>query len=138
MSGAGRQSSGSRSATHARYCATVAPCASSSPANASATSRSLAELLGHASSLGALPLAEAAVQASERCDDALHAALAWGEVAWLAIVRRDFDRAQKLASALAAKLGSASILGYSRAHDAENNYELVFHKTVKARKNAKR
>lgn len=51
---------------------------------------------------------------------------------------RDFDRAQKLASALAAKLGSASILGYSRAHDAENNYELVFHKTVKARKNAKR
>ena len=42
---------------------------------------------------GALPLAEAAVQASERCDDALHAALAWGEVAWLAIVRRDFERA---------------------------------------------
>lgn len=43
---------------------------------------------------GALPLAEAAVQASERCDDALHAALAWGEVAWLAIIRRDFECAQ--------------------------------------------
>ncbi len=42
----------------------------------------------------ALPLAEAAVQASERCDDALHAALSWGELAWLAIVRRDFERAQ--------------------------------------------
>jgi hypothetical protein len=43
---------------------------------------------------GALPLAEAAVQVSERSDDALHAALGWGEVAWLAILRRDFERAR--------------------------------------------
>lgn len=42
---------------------------------------------------GALPLAEAAIEVSERSDDALHAALAWGETAWLAIVRRDFERA---------------------------------------------
>jgi len=42
----------------------------------------------------ALPLAEAAVEASERCDSAIDAALAWGELAWLAILRRDFERAE--------------------------------------------
>ncbi len=58
------------------------------------TSRALlADRLGDY--VGALPLAEAAVLASERSDDAIRAALAWGEVAWLAILRRDYGRARE-------------------------------------------
>lgn len=101
---------------------------------------------------GALPLAEAAVQASERCDDALHAALAWGEVAWLAIVRRDFDRAHSALQTglrwarLTAERGKGSSQGiyevqlllvavelYGKTHDSAARVRTLSEASLKAR-----
>jgi class 3 adenylate cyclase len=100
---------------------------------------------------GALPLAEAAVQASERCDDALHAALSWGEVAWLAIVRRDFERARFAVQTglrwarLTAERGGGSSQGayevqlllvavelYSKTHDSAARVRTLSEASLKA------
>ena len=101
---------------------------------------------------GALPLAEAAVLASERCDDALHAALAWGEVAWLAIVQRDFERAHSAVQTglrwarLTAERGKVSSQGryevqlllvavelYGKTHDSAARARTLSEASLKAR-----
>ena len=101
---------------------------------------------------GALPLAEAAVQASERSDDALHAALAWGELAWLAIVRRDFEGAHSAVQTglhwarITAERGKLSSLGmyevqlllvaatlYAKTHDSAARVRALSEASLKAR-----